>query len=126
MIHRPTIPDAYGRSYSETAFWDKLTANLKKLGESLVELALLLYYTLMSPDTPAWAKTLIITALGYLVSPLDLIPDFLPGGFLDDTAALAATVAALGAHVTADTRARAKGKAEELWGRQPQGSGRPD
>lgn len=32
---------------------------------------------------------LAIAALIYLVSPLDLIPDFLPGGLLDDAAVIA-------------------------------------
>ncbi len=32
---------------------------------------------------------LIIGGLIYLVSPIDLVPDFLPGGFLDDAAVLA-------------------------------------
>jgi uncharacterized membrane protein YkvA (DUF1232 family) len=35
-------------------------------------------------------KNLVLAGLGllYLVSPLDLIPDFLPGGFVDDAAVI--------------------------------------
>jgi len=35
-------------------------------------------------------KNLVVAAVGllYLVSPLDLIPDFLPGGFADDAAVI--------------------------------------
>ncbi len=117
MHHPADNPAQFSHHYSEAGFWDKLTANLRKLGESLLELALLLFYTLAHPDTPTWAKALIVAALGYLISPIDAIPDFLPGGFVDDAAALAATVAALGAYITADIRGQAKHKAEELWSR---------
>ena len=37
------------------------------------------------PRTPKLAKLLIRLAVGYAVSPLDLVPDFVPGiGHLDD------------------------------------------
>jgi uncharacterized membrane protein YkvA (DUF1232 family) len=46
---------------------------------------LLLYYGLTDPRTPAYAVLPALAALLYLVSPVDLIPDFIPGvGFLDD------------------------------------------
>jgi uncharacterized membrane protein YkvA (DUF1232 family) len=40
---------------------------------------------LRHPDTPRTARFLLLLALGYLVLPFDLIPDWLPGiGHLDD------------------------------------------
>ena len=43
-----------------------------------------------SPDIPAETKIAIIGALVYLVSPVDIVPDFLlPGGLLDDAAVIA-------------------------------------
>ncbi len=47
---------------------------------------LTVYQLVMShPDVPAVAKFLIGCAIAYLLSPIDLIPDFLPGlGQLDD------------------------------------------
>ena len=36
-------------------------------------------------QSPLWAKTVIIGALGYLICPIDAIPDIIPGvGFTDD------------------------------------------
>ena len=47
--------------------------------------ALILYYGLKDPATPLYAKLPAVFALIYLVSPIDLIPDFIPfAGWLDD------------------------------------------
>src|SRR6476619_4489613 len=46
---------------------------------------LALYYAYQHPDTPFTAKLLIGITIGYLLSPIDLIPDFIPVlGLLDD------------------------------------------
>ena len=43
-----------------------------------------------SPEIPIETKVMIIGALVYLVSPFDIVPDFLlPGGLLDDAAVIA-------------------------------------
>lgn len=52
------------------AVWDKVV----KLWEAF-----------KSPSTPAYVKTIIIGGLIYMVSPIDLIPDFIPiAGLVDD------------------------------------------
>lgn len=46
---------------------------------------LALYYAYGNPSTPWTAKVLIWLTVGYLLSPIDLIPDFIPVlGLLDD------------------------------------------
>ena len=46
---------------------------------------LALYYAYSNPGTPWTAKILIWITVGYLLSPIDLIPDFIPLlGLLDD------------------------------------------
>lgn len=50
-----------------------------------------------NPATPTHMKALIIGAIGYIVFPLDLIPDITPGiGYADDLASVAGVVAAVG------------------------------
>ena len=44
-----------------------------------------------SPETPAYMKAIIIGGLIYMVSPIDIIPDMLPGGLLDDAGVIAMT-----------------------------------
>ena len=49
---------------------------------------------LKDPDTPLRAKLLAGIAVGYALSPIDLIPDFIPVlGYLDDVLLLPALVA---------------------------------
>ena len=52
------------------AIWDKIQAMWKAFN---------------SPSTPAYIKAIIIGGLIYIVSPLDIVPDFIPiAGLLDD------------------------------------------
>lgn len=44
-------------------------------------------------DIPWGSIVLVIGAIIYFVSPIDLIPDILPGGFIDDAAVIAFVVA---------------------------------
>ena len=49
-----------------------------------------------NPATPTHLKALIVGAIGYIVLPLDLIPDITPGiGYADDLASVAGVVAAV-------------------------------
>ena len=104
-------------NYSDDAFWAKVKRFAKKAGSKVIYLALVLYYALSSPKTPAWAKTVIISALAYFIFPIDLIPDTIPVvGFADDLAALAAAYKAVKVCVTPEVIAQAKAKAHEWFG----------
>jgi uncharacterized membrane protein YkvA (DUF1232 family) len=44
-----------------------------------------LWRAFFAPETPAWIKGLMLLVPAYLLSPIDLIPDFIPiAGWLDD------------------------------------------
>jgi uncharacterized membrane protein YkvA (DUF1232 family) len=46
---------------------------------------ILLWRAFMSAQTPVWLKALMLVVPAYLLSPIDLIPDFIPlAGWLDD------------------------------------------
>ena len=102
--------------YSDSKFWNKVKTLVKKAGAEIVYMALLLYYVLKSPDVPYQQKLIIIGALGYLICPVDLIPDFIPvAGYTDDLAALAGAIAAVKANITPEIEAQAKAKANSLF-----------
>jgi uncharacterized membrane protein YkvA (DUF1232 family) len=55
-----------------------------------------LYLAARDPKTPWYAKALAVFIIGYALSPIDLIPDFIPlVGYLDDLVLVPACIALL-------------------------------
>jgi len=103
--------------YSESGFWKKLKKHAKKLGEKGLKHALVLYYALQEPSVPAWAKAVIVGALGYFIFPLDAIPDFIPGvGLVDDVSVILAAIGVLELNIPERARERADAKMKEWFG----------
>ena len=93
----------------EKSFWDKVVEAAGKAGREVIETALTLYYVLIDNDTPVWAKSTIIGALLYFISPIDAIPDVIPGvGFTDDLAVMVAALGAIAAHIKPEHKERAR------------------
>lgn len=93
---------------------DKITTKLasvpRKVGQQALEKAITLYVLLREDDVPLWAKAAIAAALAYLMCPIDAVPDFLPGGLLDDIAVMVTTVARLHVYVTPSLQAKVKAR----------------
>lgn len=103
----------YAQAYSENSFWHKVTTLGKKAGKIVLLNALKLYYAMKLGKTTVAQMTAIISALGYFISPIDAISDFLPGGLVDDGAVLAAAVAAISACSDPDVVEAAENKLSE-------------
>ena len=85
------LPDfmSYANRFSQSEFVEKIARIAKRAGSKLVYAALILYYTLQSDKVSKADKAIIIGALGYMISPLDVIPDAIPiAGLTDDLAVL--------------------------------------
>ena len=85
------LPDfmSYANKFSQSEFAEKISRIAKRAGSKLVYAALILYYTLQSDKVSKADKAIIIGALGYMISPLDVIPDAIPiAGLTDDLAVL--------------------------------------
>ena len=85
------LPDFmnYAGKFSKRDFAEKISRIAKRAGAKLVYAALILYYTLQSDKVSKKDKAIIIGALGYMISPLDAIPDAIPiAGLTDDLAVL--------------------------------------
>ena len=85
------LPDFmnYANKFSKREFVEKIARIAKSAGSKLVYAALILYYTLQSDKVKATDKAMIIGALGYLISPLDVVPDAIPiAGLADDLGVL--------------------------------------
>lgn len=74
------------------------------------------FLALKDPDTPVVAKVLAALTVGYALSPIDLIPDFIPVlGYLDDILIMPAMVALTVKCIPDDVWARSREKAAGLW-----------
>lgn len=75
--------------------------------------AVMLWFARSHPDTPILAKGICVLTVAYALSPIDLIPDFIPVlGYLDDVVLLPSliwlAVRLLPPHVIQECRAQAE------------------
>lgn len=109
-----------GEHYSEEAFASKISGMVPLVGRKVLCAAFILHELLKSKDTPLWAKAAIVAALGYLILPLDAIPDVIPlAGFTDDAGVMTALLAVLDAYVTDEIRERAEKRLPERLRKKP-------
>ena len=110
---RKHIPEAF----SVDGFWNVVGKLSKRGGHKLLSSALTLFFCLKDSETPAWAKSVIVGALGYLIFPMDLMPDAILGaGFTDDWSVIVGAMAAVIAHIKDEHRERASAFADRFLG----------
>ena len=105
------LPDFmnYSNKFSKRDFVEKIARIAKSAGAKLVYAALILYYTLQSPKVSATNKAMIIGALGYLISPLDVVPYAIPiAGLADDLGVLVFVLKKVWTDVDPDIQVKAR------------------
>ena len=111
----PADLSTYEKHFSFNGLMTKIKDTAKKAGLKAIYMALLLYYALESPTISTFDKAIIYGALGYFISPIDIIPDILPLiGLSDDIAVLAWAFSRVKHNVTDMTREKAKTKLK-IW-----------
>lgn len=99
----------YAKYFNPEDLWKKLKKYSLKLGKELVYYILLLYFAMKSPQTPFMHKVMIAGALGYLIFPLDFIPDSVPIlGFSDDFAAISLILKKVNGSITPEVEKLAR------------------
>jgi uncharacterized membrane protein YkvA (DUF1232 family) len=107
------LPDfmKYKDMFNVGDFAEKVQRVAKRAGAKLIYAALILYYTMQSGKVSVKDKAIIIGALGYLISPLDVVPDAIPlAGLGDDLAVLIYVLHKVWGEVSDDIKAKAKEK----------------
>lgn len=90
--------------------------NLKERARQLKIDIPAVFLSLKSKDTPLVAKVLAVITVGYALSPIDLIPDFIPVlGYLDDIIILPALIALTIRHIPQETFERFQKEAKGMW-----------
>lgn len=110
------LPDfmSYANKFSQSDFVEKISRVAKRAGSKLVYAALILFYTLQSNKTSVKDKAVIVGALGYLISPLDVMPDAIPiVGLSDDLAVLIYVLKMVWTDVDPEVKERAQKKLKE-------------
>ena len=107
------LPDfmSYASKFSQTDFVEKISRVAKRAGSKLVYAALILYYTLQSSKVSVKDKALIVGALGYLISPIDVVPDAIPiVGLGDDLTVLIYVLKMVWTDIDPEIKEKAKDK----------------
>ncbi|SMC35297.1 YkvA family protein [Sporomusa malonica] len=80
--------------------------------------AVILYYAWRHPLTPQYVKGLLAALLVYLVSPIDLLPDYLPFLGIADDAALVTGAMMYLTHLLPSSVLDESKRQSEKWGRR--------
>ena len=76
--------------------WEIIKRYSRRAGKEVMALAEASFLTMKDPHVSLKHKSMILGSLVYFLSPVDAIPDFLPGGFADDLSVLLTAVLATG------------------------------
>ena len=90
--------------------------NLKQRAENLKTDVPAVFLALRDKRTPALAKIFAALTVAYALSPVDLVPDFIPVlGYLDDVIILPALVALTVHFIPEDIMESCRERAKDLW-----------
>lgn len=104
-----TLIKGFKGKFSEFGLFNVIKNQASKLGSKVIYTALLLFYAYKRNDTPVWAKNIIIGALGYLISPIDMLPDLTPIlGYTDDFGVLSFGLVTIASYINSDIKVQAK------------------
>lgn len=116
---KPEEVEKYSKDYSEKNFFGKIKSAVKKAGAGIIYKALQLFYVTQNPNCPMRIKAGIFAALGYFISPLDMLPDFTPIiGYTDDAAAIAAAITLAHMYIDDTVRQKAKDTLQNIFGKK--------
>jgi uncharacterized membrane protein YkvA (DUF1232 family) len=90
-------------------------SRLRKWARELKQQALVVYFAARDPRTPWITRLLALGVAAYALSPIDLIPDFIPVlGYLDDLVIVPLGVMLVLRFVPAEVLASARAKASDM------------
>ncbi len=108
--------EEYKKEYSEQKFSNKIKSYAQKMGKDLVYRSFLMYYAFQREDTPAWAKRIILGTLGYVIAPIDFIPDLTPlVGYTDDIKVILFATAYLASYINDDVKKQAEERVNKIF-----------
>ena len=107
----------YEQHYNDSSFLDKITKYGKLIGINALYKAVQLWFVLQKPDVPASTKAVIMGALGYLIAPLDFLPDLMPVlGYTDDFVAITFALIKVQGYIDKEVERKSKNLLAKIFG----------
>ena len=107
----------YRKEFNVKKLFAKFPKYVKSLGLKTVYTVLLLWNAYSRDETPIWAKNVILGALGYLLSPIDGIPDVTPFlGLTDDIGILSFGLVNIACYINTEIREKSKVQLKSWFG----------
>ena len=109
----------YEQHYNDSSFLDKVTKYGKLIGINALYKAVQLWFVLQKPDVPASTKAVIMGALGYLIAPLDFLPDLMPVlGYTDDFVAITFALIKVQGYIDEEVERKSKSLLAKIFGEE--------
>ena len=109
----------YEQHYNDSSFLDKVTKYGKLIGINALYKAVQLWFVMQKPDVPAGTKAVIMGALGYLIAPLDFLPDLLPVlGYTDDIVAITFALIKVQGYIDEEVERKSKKLLTKIFGEE--------
>ena len=109
----------YEQHYNDSSFLDKVTKYGKLIGITALYKAVQLWFVLQKPDVPAGTKAVIMGALGYLIAPLDFLPDLMPVlGYTDDMVAITFALIKVQGYIDEEVERKSKKLLTKIFGEE--------
>ena len=109
----------YEKHYNESSFLDKVTKYGKLIGINALYKAVQLWFVMQKPDVPATTKAVIMGALGYLIAPLDFLPDLMPVlGYTDEFVAITFALIKVQGYIDEEVERKSKHLLAKIFGEE--------
>ena len=109
----------YEQHYNDASFLDKVTKYGKLIGVNALYKAVQLWFVMQKPDVPASSKAVIMGALGYLIAPLDFLPDLVPVlGYTDDLVAITFALIKVQGYIDEEVERKSKNLLAKIFGEE--------
>ena len=109
----------YEQHYNDSSFLDKVTKYGKLIGNNALYKAVQLWFVMQKPDVPAATKAVIMGALGYLIAPLDFLPDLMPVlGYTDDLVAITFALIKVQGYIDDEVERKSKKLLAKIFGEE--------
>jgi uncharacterized membrane protein YkvA (DUF1232 family) len=111
------IWNRYKGKFKEISFLKFTKKKIKQIGTKTIYKSFLMYHAYQRSETPGWAKHIVLGTIGYILTPIDLLPDLTPlVGYTDDISVLAYGLVMISCYINKDVQQKALDSTKKIYG----------